>query len=553
MSLARRTYGRLEWRGDAIVLHALEPHVCIRLKQLFPRIPKAQGAPFTLAADMATAADVAWFLERYPLAANDEDLAALAMARDAFYQRQAEAERLLMADYTPPQVNGLLPGKSLRPHQTAAIEMLAMYGGLLVGDDVGEGKTFTAIGALLLPGALPATVVVDPHLQIQWAERIKDFTGLTTHCVTQTTPYPIPPCDVRIFRWTQLLGWADAWDVLGTGLVAMDECQELRTGLSSQRGQSADRLCKTARYRLGLTATPIYNYGSEIWDVMRFLRPEVLGARDDFMREWCADGGHIADAKALGTYLREQHAVMRKRKGAHRVNTVVQEVGHDAEHLASIEAVARHLAEVASTGTFQERGEAVRQLDLRVRMETGVAKAKYVADVVRVLVESGEPLILAGWHRDVYAIWLDRLSDLKPAMYTGSETPAKKRAEMDRFLSGDTDVFILSLRSGRGVDGLQKRAKLVVIGELDWSPEVHHQVIGRLDREGSVVDGTDEPITAIYLVADDGSDPPMMDVLGLKASDAAGIVDPDLGVRVQKSDAAPLQGLVQRYLKRGAS
>jgi len=552
VSLARRTYGRLEWRGDAIVLHELEPHVCIRLKQLFPRIPKAKTAPFVLQSDMATAADVAWFLERYPLAANDQDLDALGRARDAFYQRQAEAERLLRADYTPPVVAGLKPGKQLRPHQTAAIELLSLYGGLLVGDDVGLGKTFTAIGACLLPGALPATIVVDRFLQLQWAERIHEFTGLTTHCVNLTTPYPIPPCDVRLFAWTQLLGWADVWETLGTGLVAFDECQELRKGTSSQKGQSALVLARAARYRLELTATPVYNYGDEIWEVMRFIRPEVLGDREDFLREW-ASGGHITDAKALGTYLREQHAFVRQRKPGERVNTIVQTIEHDAGELASIEDVAQALAQTAASkaSSFEEKGRATRELDLRVRQATGVAKARYVAKVVRTLVAAGEPVVLAGWHREVYATWLEELADLAPAMFTGSESKAEKRRQAERFTSGETDVFILSLRSGRGLDGLQRRSKIVVIGELDWSPEVHHQVIGRLDREGSIVDGTDDEITALYLVAEDGSDPPMMDVLGLKAADAAGIVDPDLGLRTQKSDTAPLQRLVERYLKRG--
>jgi hypothetical protein len=43
--------------------------------------------------------------------------------------------------------------------------------------------------------------------------------------------------------------------------------------------------------------------------------------------------------------------------------------------------------------------------------------------MVRIMVEGGEPVVLVGWHRDVYDIWLE-LRDLKPAMYTGSESAA---------------------------------------------------------------------------------------------------------------------------------
>lgn len=559
-----RTYGRIELAGGSPdlmtgtvmggrwVLDAVEPHVSIRLKQLFPRVPKASAPPYLLPNDPPTCADLEWFTGRYPMTGTDADMAALRNGRAAFDKRMADAERILAPDYTPPVLAGLKPGKSLRQHQAAAVELLGLTGGLLVGDDVGEGKTFTAMGACLLPGALPAMVVCDPHIQVQWAERFAEFTTLTTHCVTGTRPYALPPADVVILRWTQLMGWADMFELLGCGLVAFDECQELRTGLTTGRGTGANRLCQAARMRLGLTATPIYGYGVEIWEVMRFLRPEVLGPYGDFMREW-APKGHIKDPKALGAFLREQHAMVRQRKASERVTRLVQTVEHDEADLASIDDVARRLAIQATTGTFTERGEATRQLDLLARQRTGIAKARAVAAVARILVEAGTPIILAGWHREVYAIWLEALSDLKPAMYTGSETTAAKKREMARFLSGETDIFILSLRSGRGVDGLQARSQFVVFGELDWSPQVHHQVIGRLDREGSMIDGTEDDITALFLVADDGSDPPMMEVLGLKNSESTGIVDPDLGVQTVRADGAGLRRLVERYLDRGAA
>lgn len=548
-----RTYGSLTLDGRQWIIGELEPHVRIKLKAIFPQVPKASGPPYVFSADPSTAADLEWFTSRYPLRIEDSHAAAMVAHREAFQARQQAAWRLISDDYVPPHWTGWRDGKSPRAHQHAAAELLRLVDGLLVGDDVGEGKTFTVMTAAFLPDALPAIVVCDPHLQQQWADRIREFTSLTTHLITKTTPYDLPPADIRIFRWTQLAGWADAWEEMKIGLVAFDECQELRTGLVSQRGQGANRLVQQARYRLGLTATPIYNYGAEIWQVMRFLRPEVLGDLGDFSREW-APTGHVSQPKALGSYLRDQHAFVRKRKSGNRVNRLVQHIEHDADSLGSIEALARSLARTAVSGSFTERGEATRQLDLRVRQQTGVAKAAAVADVVRILVEAGEPVVLVGWHREVYDIWLERLADLKPAMHTGSETATQKAAQVRRFLDGDTDIFILSLRSGRGLDGLQARARRMVFGELDWSPQVHDQVIGRLDREGSIIDDLSPDdggmIEVLFLVAEDGSDPPMMEVLGLKASESHGIVDPDLGVQRVRREGEGLRRLVEQYLDR---
>ncbi|MFN4283477.1 MAG: SNF2-related protein [Alphaproteobacteria bacterium] len=522
--------------------------MAIRLKQLFPRIRKSDPPPYRFPDDLAHAADLSWFVSRYPLAAADDDLAALHEGRLAFDAHQAEMERLLAPAYTPPAYAGLRPGQTVRHYQAQAVELLIRSGGLLLGDEVGLGKTFTTCAAALKEGALPAAIVCHAHLSKQWCEVVESFTTLRAHAIKGTRPYNLPAAGVYVFRYSQIFGWADMFETIGPGLVAFDEIQELRRGLESDKGRAAARLAAAGRYRLGLSATPIYNYGTEIWRIMDYLRPGLLGDGAEFTREWTGGMGKISDPSALGAYLREQYAFLRRTKRdvgqeVPPVNRIVDTVAHDQDSLSSIDEIARALAVKTTMGEFTERGRAARELDMLVRHRTGVAKAKSVAAFVRILVESGEPVVLVGWHREVYDIWLTELRDLQPVMFTGSETPGAKAQAKARFVEGKTSLLIMSLRSGAGLDGLQFRCSTMVFGELDWSPGVHHQCIGRLDREGQTA-----PVTAIFLVTDEGSDPPMMEVLGLKASEAARIVDPSLGVQTVHSDYSHVQALVKRYL-----
>lgn len=116
------------------------------------------------------------------------------------------------------------------------------------------------------------------------------------------------------------------------------------------------------------------------------------------------------------------------------------------------------------------------------------------------------------------------------------------------FLRGDTDLCIMSLRSGEGTDGLQKRCSTVVFGELDWSPAVHLQGVGRVDRPGQEADVID----VIYLVTNEGSDPVVMRVNAIKSDQQQGIIDPGLGPVEGKADLSRLQALAKHYLeKRG--
>lgn len=552
-----RTFGTVSLSPDRTQwnIERAEPHVSIRLKQVFPAIPKTSTPPYRLSRTLATDADLDWFMSRYPLSITDADRASMMGGLEAYRHRQAEMERILTPDYAPTGGARLREGQTLRPYQWQAIEVLRLRKRLLLGDEGGLGKTYTAAGFMVAePGALPAAVVCDAHMQRQWREKIEAFTHLRVHLVHKASAYSLPEADVYVFRISQVSGWAD---VFATGFfksVTYDEPQSLRTGAGTAKGAASLVLSLYAEYRLGLTATPIYNYGDEMWNVMRFIDPDVLGEWEDFAREWCRPTGgdhhRVNDPKALGSYLREQYAMIRRLKSdvgqqLPKVSRIVEHIDYDAKSVAAVEDLARTLAIKATTGAFVERGAAARELDIMMRQATGVAKAKTVATFARMMVEAGEAVVLWGWHRDVYDIWLEALADLKPAMYTGSETAPRKEAAKERFLKGETDILIMSLRSGAGVDGLQHRCCTGIFGELDWSPGIHQQCVWRLDREGQT-----KPVTVFYLVTDDGSDPPMMDVLGIKASEAHHIVDPHLGIAAKADDSGHLRKLVERYLNR---
>lgn len=553
----RRTYGKLAYDGGSRIWVAtgLEPHVIGRLKTIFPRIPLTQVDDFRFPSDPFNCTELLWFIDRYPLSISARDLGLLRSGRKSFERHQADLERILTPDWTPSPLAGIREGQSVRQYQSQGAEVCHRNGHLLLGDDVGLGKTYSAIALMLMPGTLPAAVVVEPHLQKQWAEKIEQFCGLRVHCVTTTKPYSLPEADVYIYRYSNVFGWNAVFSKGPFRTVVYDEVQQLRTGASTAKGSACQHLSRTATYRLLMSATPIFNMGAEIYEIMHFMRPDehVLGPRDEFQREWVVSGTErIKDPKALGAYLRERYLLIRRTKGdvgqqMDRVNTIPEEIPYDHAAGKDFEELARTLAiKALSAPVFMERGRAAREFDLLMRQATGIAKARSVAAYVRILVEGGRKVLLIGWHRAVYDIWLRDLKDLSPAMFTGTESPAQKDRTKRAFVSGETDLLIMSLRSGSGLDGLQDVCSTVVFGELDWSPLVHHQIVGRLDREGQKEDTVD----AFFLHADDGSDPAMIELLGIKASQSKGIMDPNEGVTTSRSEVGRIQHLAREYLKR---
>ncbi len=532
------------------MLTGIEPHVAIRLKAVFPGISKSQTKTFAFPHSEAVCADLDWFLDRYPMVMSDADRERLIRGRRGFEKQRDDIEAILLPDWTPHAQTVFKAGKELYQYQAQAVELTRRLKRLLLMDDLGLGKTVSALGVLAGSAYLPAAIIVQAHLPDQWVnEFIRKFTYLRPHIIKGTQPYSLPEADLYIFRYSNIHGWTD---IAATGFfkaVVFDEIQELRNGRKTTKGSAAWVFSEHAMLRLGLSATPVVNYGGEIYAVMSYIAPHALGPIEEFYREWCHFDGKrwiVDDPDALGTYLREMQLVLRRDGSNAPVNVLPIEVEYDQDIVDAEEELTKALAIKVLSGSFAERGQAARELDIQARRITGLAKAKAVAAYVRILLKAGKPVLLAGWHREVYAAWMEELAEFKPVMYTGSESSVAKEKAKQAFIGGQTNLMIISLRSGAGVDGLQKRCSTVVFGELDWSQKIHDQVVGRVNRPGQT-----EEVTAIYLHANGGSDPLVLGIIGIKSSQASGIVDPLKGIQTIHTDESRFKALAEAFLGGG--
>jgi SNF2 family DNA or RNA helicase len=549
-----KTFGKIQMMEGHWKIIEAKPHVCIKLKAVFAKIAKNSIPPFKFRDTPETCNDLLWFMTRYPMEISSDDFDLLQDGKSSHLKTIEEMEAILMPNNLSyiPEVVALNPGEEARPYQITAANLYHKTKRLLLGDDVGLGKTLSGILSFLKPGTLPAIIVVQTHLTRQWKAEIERFTNLQVHIIKGTKPYSLPTAEVYILRYSCLNGWVDIFNEGIFKSCIFDEIQELRR-CESKKYTSGSILAESVDFCMGMSATPIYNYGDEIFNILNLLKPGCLGDRYDFLREWATQRGlnHIVkDPIALGTYLRDNYLFLRRtREEVGRelpaINRIIQTVGYDDGEVKKTDQLAKELAMRVLHGTFIERGAAARELDMLLRHDTGVSKAREVAEYVKILLENNEPVLLAGWHRDVYDIWAVHLAEYNPVWYTGTESDVQKERSKQAFINGETNLFIISLRSGIGLDGLQHRCKTVVVGELDWSPQVHHQLIGRVDR-----DGQEDQVTAIFTVSEYGSDPVIMDLLGLKASQSHAILNP-LTAPVQSiSDDSRIKLLAQNFLKK---
>ncbi len=150
-----------------------------KLKAIFQKIPKTQTKVFSFRNTKEHCADLEWFLQRYPMEMTVDARAELERGRSGFVEDRNAIEDILLPSWQPGHATGFKPGFAPVLIQSQAIEITRRLGRLLVIDDAGLGKTWTAMGTIMDPKLLPAAVIVKTHLATQWQKKfIEPYTHL---------------------------------------------------------------------------------------------------------------------------------------------------------------------------------------------------------------------------------------------------------------------------------------------------------------------------------------------------------------------------------------
>lgn len=521
-----------------------DPSVTEMCKRLFPGSAGSKRGEARFTAHRRMVGELCWLMLRFPLTVKLSDLAlwdkAVAEAR-RYAIRKEKAARMPSAA-TPPE--GSFAG-TLMSFQQEGLGFLLQHDRCLLADEMGLGKTVQALAWLASTGSFPVLVIPPAHLTRNWQEEAARFLRLNgqaprVHIIKGLKPYDLPEADVYIMHYLLLRGWKEALPDLPFKAVIFDEIQELRhTG--TEKYSAASLLSESCERVIGLSGTPIYNRGGEIWNVINILDYHFLGDWESFSREWCYGYGSAVVVKPdlLGAYLKREGLMLRRTKQEvlkelPPKRRLVQELDwNDKVYAKLMEPILPQVLRWKTDGTLTPSARAMLEesISQRARQATGAAKAPYVCQFVRALLEGGEAVLLFAHHHEVMDIYKKELHSFSPGFITGRETSAMKDRAVERFMTGKTNLLCISLRAASGLN--LQRATCVVFGELDWSPAVHSQAEDRAHRIGQ-----EDSLLCYYLVAPQGSDAAMQEALGLKVSQFVGLMgDTPLSAQ-QAADAA---------------
>ncbi|GAB1343308.1 DEAD/DEAH box helicase [Gemmatimonas sp.] len=208
---------------------------------------------------------------------------------DARYAEQREAlrgfERVAAAD-PPDSFTGVL--RHYQREGLGWMHFLRTFGfGGCLADDMGLGKTIQILALLdtrRRDDHGPSLVVVPRSLLYNWraeaarfapALRVADWSSATRH----ESAFDTAAIDVALVTYGTLRRDAARLSELAFDYVILDEAQAIKN-----QGTATAKACRVlqARHRLALSGTPVENRLEELWSLLDFLNPGMLGSSSRF-------------------------------------------------------------------------------------------------------------------------------------------------------------------------------------------------------------------------------------------------------------------------------
>ena len=442
----------------------------------------------------------------------------------------------------------------LFPYQREGMMHLAFKERALLADEMGLGKTCQTLAACELlrrtEGVERVLIVCPASLKSEWAEQIEAATDLHYRAVFGSRAARLEvyrkPAFFTIVNYEQILSdREDIQDLLQPDIIVLDEAQRIK----NWRTKTATEVKQLrSRFAFVLTGTPIENRIDEIYSILQFLDPKILGPLFRFNRQYYSldDRGRATGYKNLDELgERVKPHILRRRKAEveddlpdRTINNYFVPMTREQERRYEDYAnLAARIASKAHSRPLTE--EEFKRLQLALSCMRMICDTPFILDdkvrdcpkldeLERILEEllsdaDSKVIIFSEWVR-MLSLVQSLLSDIGVdyALHTGSVPQKQRRAEIKRFKEDpDCRVFLSSESGGTGLN-LQV-ANAVINLDQPWNPAKLEQRIARAWRKHQK-----RTVTVANLVSENSIEHNMLFLIEQKKAVAEAVLDDEL-------------------------
>ena len=437
-------------------------------------------------------------------------------------------------------------GKLLNFQKEGLDFLLKSSGNALLADEMGLGKTVQTLSYVSTEKQTFPVLVIAPLVTLNnWEREIQKFLKKKSRngrILEDESPsvtlirtgkrQALPKTDIYVINYELLFKRFSDLAEVGIRTIICDEVHNLRSK-TTQKYKSVKKLgaLDSVKYRIGLSGTPIYNRGSEIWPIIDIIKPGLLGSFKEFCEYFCyvneKGKAIVLENKRASLRNELQKHVMLRRKKSDVLKELKDKVRYkeviasDTDYyLEELDKIWKKLEEEQkeADSEFSKSASYHRAIQSE-RQVAGVAKLPHVINFVKNIMEIEESVVVFCHHKVIHKLLHESLEEFSPVSIIGGQTDKLRQDQIDKFQKGESKLMIAGLRAGNVGINLT-RAKYVIFAELDWSPAIHRQAEDRLHRIGQK-----NTVFAYYLIGNGTLDDHVANILVDKSYEIDEIMD----------------------------
>ncbi len=431
--------------------------------------------------------------------------------------------------------------KELRPFQKEAVRFFEYTGGrALLGDEMGLGKTISSLAwTAFHSDSIPTLVVCPASIKLNWSREITNtIPGATVYVLSGRTPSQLPRCHYYVVNYSIISAWATELLNVGIRTCVIDECHNIKNE-TTQQAKATIRIAQTCKHIIPMSGTPIVNRPIEFFSVLKLVRPDLFKSKFEYALRYCRAHktrygwdmtGH-SNVQELHNILMTNRVMLRRLKKEvlkelpDLVRTVLpMEISNRKDYKEALTDVATWaITHMDATKKTQEQINKVK-LEGLARMQAlrkiaVLGKLDSVFAWLDDFIESGEKIIVFGWHIDVLTLVKKRYS--KIAVHVDGSTPNELRQKyVDMFQNNkEIQMFIGNIKACK--EGLTlTAASHECFIETTWSPGDQDQAEARAHRIGQK-----DAVNVWYFVAENTIEEDIISKLDSKRKVITNIID----------------------------
>ena len=461
-------------------------------------------------------------------------------------------------------------GKLLNFQKEGLDFLLKSSGNALLADEMGIGKTVQTLSYAATEKHTFPILVVAPLVTLNnWEREIQKFLKKKSRngrIIESESPSvtmirtgkseELPTSDIYLINYELLFKRDDDLAKLGLKTIVCDEVHNLRSK-TTQKYKAVKKLAAlpSILYRIGLSGTPIYNRGSEIWPIIDIIKPGLLGSFKEFCEYFCyvneKGKAIVLENKRASLRNELQKHVMLRRKKSDVLKELKDKVRYKEVIAADTDYYLEELNKIWQKVESEQKdadSEFIKSASYHRAIQSerqiaGIAKVPHVINFVKNIMEIEESVVVFCHHKVIHKLLHDSLQEFFPVSIIGGQSDSFRQNEIDKFQRGESKLMIAGIRAGNVGINLT-RAKYVIFAELDWSPAIHRQAEDRLHRIGQK-----NTVFAYYLIGQGTLDDHVANILVDKSYEIDAIMDESAETYENKDKAELILAQIQDKIR----